>query len=73
MNRSMVQQWVHHFKVIANIFMEDFVENANSTSYLKSKLYLQYVDDTYVIWPHGKDTLEEFLKHLNPIHNGYGM
>jgi hypothetical protein len=27
------------------------------------------VDDTFVIWPHGKDKLTEFLKHLNGIHN----
>jgi hypothetical protein len=26
------------------------------------------MDDTFMVWPHGKDKLQEFLKHLNNIH-----
>ena len=32
---------------------------------LKSSLLLTYVDDTFVVWPHGTDYLDEFLRHLN--------
>lgn len=54
--------------VIANLFMEDFEEKALRTATLKPKLWLRYVDDTFVIWTHGKDRLTEFLNHLNNIH-----
>jgi len=26
------------------------------------------VDDTFVIWPHGLDRLQEFLQHINGLH-----
>ena len=26
---------------------------------------MRYVDDTFIIWPHSKDKLDSFLKHLN--------
>ena len=53
---------------VANIFMEDFEQTALSTSNLKPKIWFRYVDDTFVIWQHGKDKLEEFLEHLNGLH-----
>ena len=31
--------------------------------------WYRYVDDTFVIWPHGKEKLMDFLNHLNGIHN----
>ncbi|KAJ7314096.1 hypothetical protein JRQ81_006031, partial [Phrynocephalus forsythii] len=34
----------------------------------KPKLWLRYVDNTFVIWPHGKDKLNNFLTHLNSLH-----
>ena len=30
--------------------------------------WFQYVDDTFVIWPHGKEKLTEFLNHLSGLH-----
>ena len=29
---------------------------------------LRYVDDTFVLWPHGADQLEEFHAHVNNQH-----
>ena len=29
------------------------------------RLWLHYVDDTFVIWPHGQDELHRFHEHLN--------
>ena len=52
---------------VANIFMEHFEELALRTAKLKPKLWLRYVDDTFVVWPHGKETITEFIKHLNGI------
>jgi len=30
--------------------------------------WFRYVDDTFVIWPHGKEKLTEFLNHLSRLH-----
>jgi hypothetical protein len=34
----------------------------------KPLCWLRYVDDTFVIWPHGPGKLSEFLDHVNSIH-----
>ena len=31
-------------------------------------MWLRYVDDTFVIWPHGRDKLQDFLSLLNEHH-----
>lgn len=54
--------------VTANFFMEDFEEKALNQATLKPTCWYRYVDDTFVIWPHGKDNLTEFLEHLNGLH-----
>ena len=43
--------------VIANFFMEDFEEKALNQATLKPTCWYRYVDDTFVIWPHGKENL----------------
>ena len=48
--------------------MEDFEEKALNQVTLKPTCWYRYVDDTFVIWPHGKDNLTEFLDHLNGLH-----
>ena len=35
---------------------------------LTPKLWIRYVDDTFVIWPRGEDALCDFLLHLNGQH-----
>ena len=55
--------------VIANFYMEDFETKAISLATHKPTFWYRYADDTFVIWPHGKDKLKEFLNHLNGIHN----
>ena len=54
--------------VIANFFMEDLEKSAIAQAPHKPMCWFRYVDDTFVIWPHGKQKLEEFLNHLNGIH-----
>ena len=51
--------------VVANLYMETFEEKAIQASELKPKKWIRYVDDILVIWPHGEDTLDGFLDHLN--------
>ena len=29
----------------------------------------KYVDDTFVVWPHGRNALHDFLQHLNEQHS----
>jgi Reverse transcriptase (RNA-dependent DNA polymerase) len=54
--------------VAANLYLEEWEEERIRTARLKPKCWLRYVDDTFVIWPHGRNTLEEFLDHLNAGH-----
>lgn len=53
--------------ILANLYMEFFEETALKSTETVPSLWLRYVDDTFVIWPHGEDTLPGFLKHLNSI------
>ena len=56
--------------VIANIFMEDFETTALVTADYQpiAKVWKRYVDDTFVIWPHGREKLNAFLQHMNSLH-----
>jgi hypothetical protein len=53
--------------IVANLFMENFEERALNTYPLKPKRWKRYVDDTNVVWPHGRDELNKFLEHLNNL------
>ena len=54
--------------VIANLFMERFEKDVLDSSPLKPTVWLRYVDDTFVIWPHGEKNLKIFLNHINEAH-----
>jgi hypothetical protein len=47
--------------------MENFEERALDLAPHKPLFWFRYVDDTFVIWPHGPDKLKDFLNHLNSI------
>ena len=49
--------------------MEDFEKKAIEQATHKPVCWYRYVDDTFVIWPHGRERLMEFLDHLNSLHN----
>ena len=57
------------FPIVANIYQERFEKIALQSTHLQPKHWSQYVDDTYVVWPHGKATLLPFLDHLNGIYD----
>ena len=52
--------------VLANIFMEYFEEMALESISLKSSMWLRYVDDTFILWPHQKE-VQILLDHVNSI------
>ena len=54
---------------VANIFMEDFENTAIATFHLQPKIWKRYVDDTFVIMPHNNSSLQEFLSHINGLHD----
>jgi hypothetical protein len=55
--------------VIVNFFMEDFEKKPIEQAANKPICWFRYVDDTFVIWPHGQEKLTEFLQHLIVLHN----
>ena len=54
--------------VVANLYIEAFENRALSSSTLVPKLWLRYVDDTFVVWQHGRNTLDDFHLLLNSQH-----
>ncbi|GJQ73972.1 hypothetical protein Trydic_g18902 [Trypoxylus dichotomus] len=54
--------------VVANLFMEQFESLAVETAADKPTVWWRYLDDTFVIWPHGRDKLDRFLEHLNGVY-----
>ncbi|GJQ71095.1 hypothetical protein Trydic_g1001 [Trypoxylus dichotomus] len=53
--------------VLSNIYTEEFERRAMDSYELKPKMWLRYVDDTFVIWPHGEEEINGFLQHLNGL------
>jgi hypothetical protein len=53
--------------IVSNIFMEHFEKLALNLAQYKPSLWLQHVDDTFVVWPHGPEWLQNFLNHLNSL------
>jgi hypothetical protein len=53
--------------VISNIFMEHFQEIALDTADHKPTKWRRYIDDTFVVWPHGPAKLQQFLRHVNSV------
>ena len=52
--------------VLTNIYMEYFEETALGSTPLKSSMWLRYVDETFILWPHQED-VQILLDHVNSI------
>ena len=52
----------------ANLFMSKFEDKYVYTYPLQPLLWKRFIDDIFLIWPHGKNSLVEFIKHLNTAH-----
>ena len=50
--------------VLADMFMEEFEQLTINTSDHRPKVWLRYVDDTFIIWQREQDNLLLFLERL---------
>ena len=53
----------------ANIFMSYFEEKHVYTYPERPLLWVRFIDDIFLIWEHGMDKLNQFINHLNSVHN----
>ena len=51
----------------AKLFMGDFERKALQNYPDKPHVWLRYIDDILMVWTHGEETLDEFLKCLNNL------
>ena len=51
--------------VLANAYMEHLEESVLNTATCKPTIWRRYVDDTFIIWNHGAESLDIFHQHLN--------
>ena len=49
--------------------MTKFEEKCVYTYPLLPKLWKRFIDDIFLTWPHGMDSLLEFINHLNTVHS----
>ena len=52
--------------VLTNIYIEYFKEMALGSTSLKPSMWLRYVDETFVLWPHQED-VQALLDHMNSV------
>ncbi|BFZ05482.1 hypothetical protein BsWGS_08521 [Bradybaena similaris] len=50
--------------ILCNIFMAKLEEEAITRASFKPDLWLQCVDDTFVLWNHRTENLKGFLSHI---------
>ena len=53
----------------ANLFMTKFEENHVYTYHLQLTLWKRFINDIFLILPHGMNSILEFIKHLNTVHS----
>jgi len=53
---------------IANLVMGNFEHQYVYQYTLSPTIWLRYIDDNFMIWPHGQDQLDLFINHLNTSH-----
>ena len=49
----------------ANIFMADLEEKVLNQTHNQPRLYLRYIDDIFMVWTHGEESLKLFHEKLN--------
>jgi hypothetical protein len=53
--------------IVSNTFVEHFEKLALDSAQHKPSVWLRYVDDTFVVLPHGSEQLQDFLSHLSSL------
>jgi hypothetical protein len=54
--------------VMPNFYLKHSEQQALSSATRKPTRWYRYLDDTFIVRPHGKNELYDFLQHLNNIH-----
>jgi hypothetical protein len=54
-------------QIVSNIFMEHFEKLALDSAQHKPSLWLRYVDEKFVVWPHGPERIQDFFSLLNSL------
>ena len=52
----------------AYLFMATFEDKYVYTYPQKPTLWKRFIDDIFLIWPHGRESLLRFIEHLNRVH-----
>jgi len=52
----------------AILFMSDLEENLLDSSLLKPLVWWRYIDDVFLLWQHGEESLKVFLDYINEAH-----
>ena len=52
----------------AIIFMHSVEEEIMKNTKLKPRIWRRFIDDVFIVWTYGKETLEEFLNYINQAH-----
>ena len=52
----------------ANTFMDDLERSILANAEKTPSIWWRYIDDVFVIWPHGKEHLRTFIKYINDCH-----
>ena len=52
-----------------NLSMDKFETKALAHYPLKPLIWKRFIDDIFMVWPHGEDQLNKFDDYLNGIHN----
>ncbi len=53
---------------VANLVMGNFEHQHVYPYRLQPSLWVRFIDDIYLVWLHGLNTLLEFVEHLNSVH-----
>ena len=52
----------------AIIFMHSVEEEILKNTTLKPRIWRRFIDDVFIVWTHGMETLEKFLNYINQAH-----
>ena len=61
---QMVPSWHLHMPMC----LTKFEQNHIYAYHAQATLQKRFIDDIFMIWPHGMDLLLEFIQHLNNVH-----
>ena len=52
----------------ADIFMDKLEKKLISQALIKPQTWWRYIDDIFIIWTEGEESLKDFINYLNSAH-----